>query len=189
MSKVTTFKYTTHLKGDVTVAQAVTTLQDHTYFLETDPNMLSFQADVAPSGGPSPGTHHPLPDAIHAVAVNPTPRCYEVQDRVPGVALFSKLLGKGMGTTTIYYEITDTKDGIFVFLRAPLGVTQERRWRVEEDGGNGVRMVEYVTIFCNRLLFGSVKSQQDEHWRDVHAAYAKKMGGEAGEQVEGKVEE
>lgn len=196
-NKQATLKYTTHLlagpnnDNGVTFAQAVATLQDHIFFLKTDPNMLSFRTDTSPtsSGDGGDGTHHhPLPDDVTGIS---SPRCYEVVDRVPG--LFAKLLPSNMATTTIYYEMTDTRDGLFVFLRAPLGVTQERRWVVEKadddgdgDSGKVVRIVEYVTIFCNRLMYGSVKGQQDAHWREVHAQYVRKMGGEVGEQEESK---
>lgn len=175
MAKPDTFQYTTELKGQVTVEQALTVLQNHNFFLETDPNMLSFKTDVEPHGGEL----HALPDEVKAVKTADT-RCYEVVDQMPGVALFAKLL-RGLSQITNYYQITDTKDGIFVFLQAPMGVTQERRWVVEQ-GSEGLKITEYVTIFCTKLLYGSVKSQQDLHWKGVHAAYVKKMGGEVGEQ-------
>lgn len=184
MTKPDTWKYTTQVRGPVTAEQAVAALQNHQHFLETDPNLLSFQADVAPQGG----ALHPLPDDVSALRVRDA-RCYEVVDRMPGVALFAKLL-RGLSTATIYYQITDTRDGIFVFLQAPMGVTQERRWAVEQGGegdGEGLRIVEYVSISCTRLMYSSVKSQQDLHWKDVHAGYAKKMGGEVGEQSAGQL--
>lgn len=170
-----TLYYTTEVLGGVTASQAVSALQDHDYFLSTDPNMVSTKANVAPQGGEL----HALPDAVKEAKAGET-RCYEVVDRMPGV--FAKLLPK-LSTTTIYYQITDTKDGVFVYLQAPMGVTQERRWVVEEGGGGGgLKIVENVSISCTRLLYGSVKGQQDLHWKDVHAAYVKKMEGEVGEQ-------
>lgn len=187
-----TWMYTTKVLGPVTAEQAIAVLQDHRYFLETDPNLVSFRADVAPHG--NGGKPHALPEEVRALAVAgdaQQPRCYEVTDRMPGVALFAKLLG-GLSTATIYYQMTDTRDGMFVFLQAPLGVTQERRWAVEKEeqegeeeggGGGGLRIVEYVSISCSRLMYGSVKGQQDLHWKDVHAGYVKKMGGEVGEQT------
>lgn len=156
--------------------------------MEVDPNMISFKA-VAPPGGTGKKLHE-LPDAIKAIKTgggggggdsdNDDTRCYEVTDRVPGVALFARLL-PGFSTTTIYYEITNTKDGVFMFLQAPLGVTEERRW-VAEKSDDGVKIVEYVTIFCSRLLYGTIKGQQDQNWKEVHTKYAKKMGGEVGAQ-------
>lgn len=185
MTKPDTLQYTTTVRGGVTAAQAVAALQDHRYFLETDPNLLSFEADVAPQGG----ALHPLPADVAeaAAALRPAPRetrCYEVTDRMPGVALFAKVL-RGLSTATIHYQITDTRDGLFVYLQAPMGVTQERRWVVEEAEGpeGALRIVEHVCISCSRLMYGSVKGQQDLHWKDVHAAYVKKMGGEVGEQT------
>lgn len=183
-----TWQYTTTIRGPVTAEQAVAALQNHNYFLETDPNLLSFESDVAPQGG----ALHPLPAdaAARRADGGAATRCYEVTDRMPGVALFAKLL-RGLSTATIYYQITDLRDGVFVYLQAPLGVTQERRWAVEEvvegegegtEGAKGLKIVEYVTISASRLMYGTVKSQQDLHWKDVHAGYVKKMGGEVGEQ-------
>lgn len=171
----TTLKYATEVKGPVTADQALAVLHDHEFFMEVDPNMISFKADVEPHGGKL----HELPEEIKAVKTGDT-RCYEVTDRMPGGALFSKLL-PGLSTTTIYYQITDTKDGVFMFLQAPLGVTEERRW-VAEHGADGARIVEYVTIFCSRLVYGSVKGQQDQNWKEVHTKYVTKMGGEIGAQ-------
>jgi len=102
----------------------------------------------------------------------------------PGVALFARLL-PGLSTTSIYYEITDTVDGMFVFLKAPLGVSQERRWVVEggeAEGEEEVRIVECVEITCSRLLYGTIKGQQDKNWVEVHGKYAKKLGAEVGAQ-------
>lgn len=176
MAKPDALKYTTQLRGQVTAEQALKVIQDHNFFLETDPNMLSIKTDVKPHGG---GGLHDLPDEIKAIKTGDA-RCYEVVDKMPGVALFVKLL-PGLSQITNYYQITDTKDGIFVFLQAPMGVNQERRWVVQEDS-EGLKIIEYVTIFCSRLLYGTVKNQQDLHWKDVHAVYVKKIGGEVGEQ-------
>ncbi|KAJ4391357.1 hypothetical protein N0V93_004974 [Gnomoniopsis smithogilvyi] len=176
----TPLQYATEVKGVVTKDQAIAVFHDHDFFMEVDPNMMTFKADVEPQGGKL----HDLPPEIQAVKTGDT-RCYEVTDRVPGVALFSKLL-PGLSTTTIYYQITNTKDGVFMFLQAPLGVTEERRWVAEDasgaGGGVGVRIVEYVTIFCSRLLYGTIKGQQDQNWKEVHTKYARKMGGEPGTQ-------
>lgn len=168
-------RYATDVKGPVTPDQALAVFQNHDFFIEVDPNMISYQSDVEPQGGKL----RELPDEIKAIKTGDT-RCYEVKDNVPGVALFSKLL-PGLSTTTIYYQITDTKDGVFMFLQAPLGVTEERRW-VAESGGDGVRIVEYVTIFCSRLIYGTIKGQQDQNWKEVHTKYVEKMGGEVGAQ-------
>lgn len=177
----TTLQYTTQVKSpNLTTDQAIAVFHNHEFFMEVDPNMISFKADVPPPSGT--GKLHELPDTIKAI-VKPggvVTRCYEVTDRVPGVALFSKLL-PGFSTTTIYYEITNTKDGVFMFLQAPLGVTEERRW-VAEKSDDGVKIVEYVTIFCSRLLYSTIKGQQDQNWKEVHTKYAKKMGGEVGAQ-------
>ncbi|KAK7717399.1 hypothetical protein SLS64_002891 [Diaporthe eres] len=173
MAKDQTLEYTTKVSGNVTAEQAVAVLQEHQFFLETDPNLISSKNDTQPKDGKL----HPLPEAVQAIKKGDT-RCYEVVDKVPGVALFSKLL-PGLGTITNHYQITDTKDGIFVYLQAALGVSQERRWVVVEDQ-DGLRIVEYVTIFCSRLLYESVKGQQEAHWKDVHAQYVRKMGGEVG---------
>lgn len=173
----TALQYATELKGSVTKDQAIAVFHDHDFFMEADPNMVTFKADVQPQGGKL----HELPEEIKAIKMGDT-HCYEVTDRVPGVALFSKLL-PGLSTTTIYYQITNTKDGVFMFLQAPLGVTEERRWIAESSGdGGGVKIVEYVTIFCSRLLYGTIKGQQDQNWKDVHTKYAEKMGAEAGTQ-------
>ncbi|CAN8097213.1 unnamed protein product [Discula destructiva] len=169
-----TLHYATEVKGAVTAEQAVAVFHDHEFFMEVDPNMLSFKADVEPQAGKL----RELPAEIKAVKTGET-RCYEVTDRMPGVALFAKLL-PGLATTNIYYEMTNTKDGIFMFLQAPLGVTQERRWVAES--GDGLKIVENVTIFCSRLLYGTVKGQQDQDWHSVHTKYVKKMGGEVGTQ-------
>lgn len=168
-------QYATEVKGPVTPTQAIAVFHDHDFFMEVDPNLVSFKADVAPHGG----ALRALPDDIKAVKTGET-RCYEVTDKIPGVALFSKLL-PGLSTTSIYYEITDTTDGLFMFLQAPLGVSEERRW-VAEGSGEGVWIVEHVTILCNRFIYGSVKGQQDQNWKDVHLKYVKKMGGEVGAQ-------
>lgn len=175
MAKDQTLEYTTKVSGNVTAEQAVAVLQEHQFFLETDPNLISSKTDTQPKDGKL----HPLPEAVQAIKKGDT-RCYEVVDKVPGVALFSKLL-PGLATITNHYQITDTKDGIFVYLQAALGVSQERRWVVVEDK-DGLRIVEYVTIFCSRLLYESVKGQQEAHWKDVHAQYVRKMGGEVGSQ-------
>ncbi|KKY38646.1 hypothetical protein UCDDA912_g01339 [Diaporthe ampelina] len=175
MAKDRTLQYTTELSGNVTAEQAVAVLQEHQFFLETDPNLISSKTDTQPKDGKL----YPIPEAVQATKIGDT-RCYEVVDKVPGVALFAKLL-PGLGTITNHYQITDTKDGIFVYLQAPLGVSQERRWVVVEDE-DGLRIVEYVTIFCSRLLYESVKGQQEAHWKDVHAQYVRKMGGEVGNQ-------
>lgn len=173
----TTLQYTTQVKGttSLTTDQAIAVFHNHEFFMEVDPNMISFKPDVQPPTGKL----HELPDTIKAIKTGET-RCYEVTDRVPGVALFSKLL-PGFSTTTIYYEITNTKDGVFMFLQAPLGVTEERRW-VAEKSDEGVKIVESVTIFCSRLLYGTIKGQQDQNWKEVHTKYAIKMGGEVGAQ-------
>lgn len=169
-----TLKYTTTVLGPFTPTHATTIFHDHAFFLSVDPNLLSYEADIPPQGG----ALHPLPADITPLA--PT-RCYEVTDRMPpGVALFAKLL-PGSGTTKVYYEITDIADGIFIFMRAPMGVTEERRW-VAEEGEGGVRIVEWVEISCSRLLYGSVKGQQDQNWKECHAKYVKKIGGEIGPQ-------
>lgn len=175
MAKDQTLQYTTELSGNVTAEQAVAVLQEHQVFLETDPNLISSKTDTQPKDGKL----HPIPEAVQAVKKGDT-RCYEVVDKVPGVALFAKLL-PGLATITNHYQITDTKDGIFVYLQAALGVSQERRWVVVEDK-DGLRIVEYVIIFCSRLLYESVKGQQEAHWKDVHAQYVRKMGGEVGSQ-------
>lgn len=175
MAKDQTLSYTTKVSGNVTAEQAVAVLQEHQFFLETDPNLISSKTDTQPKDGKL----HPLPEAIQAIKKGDT-RCYEVLDRVPVVAVFSKLL-PGLATITNHYQITDTKDGIFVYLQAALGVSQERRWEVVEDK-DGLRIVEYVTTFCSRLLYESVKGQQEAHWKDVHAQYVRKMGGEVGGQ-------
>lgn len=179
MAKDQTLAYTTKVSGNVTAEQAVAVLQDHQFFLETDPNLISYKSDTQPKDGKL----HPLPEAIQAIKKGDT-RCYEVLDKVPVVAVFSKLL-PGLGTITNHYQITDTKDGIFVYLQAALGVSQERRWVVVEDQ-DGLRIVEYVTTFCSRLLSESVKGQQEAHWKDVHAQYVRKMGGEVEGQVGGQ---
>lgn len=174
----TALQYATEVTGPVTRDQAIAVFHDHDFFMEVDPNMISFKADVEPQSGKL----HELPEEIKAVkAAGANTRCYEVTDRVPGVALFSKLL-PGLSTTTIYYQITNTTDGVFMFLQAPLGVTEERRWVAESGADGGVKIVEYVTIFCSRLLYGTIKGQQDQNWKEVHTKYAKKMGGEVGTQ-------
>ncbi|POS69533.1 hypothetical protein DHEL01_v212075 [Diaporthe helianthi] len=175
MAKDQTLQYTTEVKGNVTAEQAVAALQDHQFFLDTDPNLISSRTDTLPKDGKL----HTIPEAVQAIKKGDT-RCYEVVDKVPGVALFAKLL-PGLGTITNHYQITDTNDGIFVYLQAALGVSQERRWEVVEDK-DGLCIVEYVTISCSRLLYESVKGQQDAHWKDVHGQYARKMGGEVGNQ-------
>lgn len=175
MAKDETLSYTTKVSGNVTAEQAVAVLQEHEFFLETDPNLISFKTDTQPKDGKL----HPLPEAIQAIKKGDT-RCYEVVDKIPGVALFSKLL-PGLASITNHYQITDTKDGIFVYLQATLGVTQERRWVVVEDK-DGLRIVEYVTSFCSRFLYESVKGQQEANWKGVHAQYARKMGGEVASQ-------
>lgn len=183
-----TLKYTTLVHGGPRHAPALAIFHDHAFFLSADPNLISFTADVAPPpGGSGPGGLHALPPAIKAVQKpDSATRCYEATDRMPpgaGAALISRML-PGLSTTTIYYEITDTTDGVFVFLRAPLGVTQERRWVLEEGEGEegGLRIVEYVEIFCSRLLYGTVKAQQEQSWKEAHAKYVRKMGGEVGAQ-------
>lgn len=181
-SKPDTWRYTTKILGDVAPDRAIASLQDHKFFLETDPNLASWDAVDAPRDG---SALHALPAEVTSrLDGDAQTRCYEVTDRVPaGVALFSKVLG-GSGTASVSYQITDVRDGMFVFLKAPLGVVQERRWAVEGagQGGEGLRIVEYVNISCSRLLFGSVKAQQDLHWKRIHGEYVKVMGGEVGEQ-------
>ncbi|KAJ0116517.1 hypothetical protein J7T55_007497 [Diaporthe amygdali] len=175
MAKDLTLQYITEVKGNVTAEQAIATLQEHQFFLDTDPNIISSKTDTQPKDGKL----HPIPEAIQAIQKGDT-RCYEVLDKVPVVALFSKLL-PGLATITNHYQITNTKDGIFVYLQAALGVSQERRWAVVEDK-DGLRIVEYVTTFCSRLLYESVKGQQEANWKGVHAQYVRKMGGEVGDQ-------
>lgn len=163
----------------MTIDDAIAVFHDHEFFIEVDPNMISFKSDVEPHGG----RLLELPDEIKAVKTGDATRCYAVTDRVPGVALFSKLL-PGLSTTTIYYQITNTKDGVFIFLQGPLGVKEDRRWVVENDG-DGMRIVEHVTTFCSRLIYSSVKGQQEQNWKQVHTKYVKKMGGEIGAQSTG----
>lgn len=172
--------YATQVKGQVTREQAIAALQDHAFFLRTSPNYVSVKEDTQPRGG---NIH--IPDTIkEKMEDGSKTQCYEVVDKIPAVALFSKLL-PGMGTITTCYQLTDTKDGMFIYLQTALGVSQERRWAVEEDAGaaEGFRIVEYVTINCSKLLLSSVLGQQEMNWKAVHASYVKKMGGEVGEQV------
>lgn len=187
MTKPETLEYTTEVKGKVTMEQALEAFRDHAFFLRTDPNMISFEADTQPHGG----VLHPIPDGI-GILDNPIDgsgsgnnnsktRCYDVVDKMPGIAFVAKLL-PGLSTINNYYQITDTKDGLFVFLQAAMGVSQERRWIVYHQDDEVFKVVEQVTIHCGRLLYGTLKGQQELHWKDVHASYVKKMGGEVGVQ-------
>lgn len=194
MVRFETLRYTTTVKGQVPMQKALVALHDHIFFLQTNPHLLSIETDTQPRGG----MLHTFPrDSSASPPGQPsfaTTRCYDVVSRVPAAAYFADLL-PGLNTVTNHYQISDTRDGIFVFLQAPLGVTQERRWVVEsgciedeEEGyGDGQfvrKIVEFVTISCpGTMLYGSVKGEQDLHWKKVHAAYVRRLGGEVGMQM------
>lgn len=62
-------------------------------------------------------------------------------------------------------------NGVQWTVHAPLGLTQESSWYVEEvvDGEKtGLCLVQDVETTCNRIMMGSVKSKCEESWdRDV----------------------
>jgi hypothetical protein len=154
----------------VTKDQAVAALQDHDFFLKLDPHYMSHQANTAPKKDVV------LPDEIKDRARGPT-AIFESVDKIPGFA--AKLL-PGKTSTTNYYQITNTTEGVYIHLNSALDVVMDRELCIREGAG-GLELVEKVGINCSKLLMGTVKGSYEEHWRMYHERFIEKMGGQAGE--------
>ncbi|KAG9257872.1 uncharacterized protein F5Z01DRAFT_644463 [Emericellopsis atlantica] len=133
-------------------------LQKHTFFIECDPHMVSY--DKVPMSSPAPVI--PSERKVAALAGR-EPECYKVTDRVH--ALPAGLWDKDVESI---YEFVDIEEGTFVRIRSPLGVTMETVWEVHE-GDRGHELVEDVVIKCSRLLIGTVRGTCEAGWEGIHA--------------------
>ncbi|KAK4105905.1 hypothetical protein N658DRAFT_417058 [Parathielavia hyrcaniae] len=187
--------HTTHLPAGTTRTQALAMLSDHEFFLSCDPHLHKYDpmipaADLASATDPAPS----FPDEVRSQlrrrqkerggkgekeekqkeeeeeeeAMMPLTTCYRVTDVVHAVPA-------GIWDTNVVstYEFTDIRDGVFVRIRSPLSIVMDTFWEVREvdgDGdGEGLELVEDMTISCSRLLMGLVRGQCENGWGKIHA--------------------
>jgi hypothetical protein len=153
--------HSSKLPGKTTREQAVAMLNDHEFFLHCDPHMAKFE--------PVPHTDDtsaslPLPDTVKARPGTATEsfRVTDIVDSIP-----SGVWGRNVVST---YEFTDTETGLFVRIKSPLAIVMDTIWEIKQvEDGEGLELVEDVTINCSRLLVGLVKSQCENGWAKIHA--------------------
>ncbi|KAM7192305.1 hypothetical protein V8F33_008443 [Rhypophila sp. PSN 637] len=151
--------HSSRLPPKATRDQAIAMLHDHTFFLQCDPHLSTFDV-LTPSSPPEvPSTVQPA---------NPT-KCYTVTDivhTIPAGLWDSKVVST--------YEVTDTRAGLFVRIKSPLSIVMDTVWEIQEVEGSAdeagvLELVEDIEIRCSRLLVGVVKSQCEGGWEKIHA--------------------
>jgi hypothetical protein len=100
-------------------------------------------------------------------------RFYEVQDKVP--ERYAKFM-PGSPTSTAYYQATCLSDGVFLYTEAGMGIIVTRELCIRQ-GAAGLELVECLTASGAKLLLGAVREQNNETWKNIHAALVSKMGG------------
>lgn len=146
--------HTAKLPRDTPRAIVVTMLHDHEFFLSCNPVLAKFELVPSP---PSPPV---LPAAV--VAKRRSPETQTITYTVTDV-LHALPAGIWDANVVSTYEFTDLTDGVFVRIKAPLGVVMDTLWEVREsqkDGDQpGLELVDDSTITCNRMLLGIMKSE------------------------------
>jgi hypothetical protein len=104
---------------------------------------------------------------------------YEVKDKVP--ERYSKFL-PGEPTSTTYYQVTNLKDGVFLYTQAAMGVVVTREFSVHQ-ADSGLELVEKSSAAAAKLLLGAVREQNVENWKNMHATLVQKIGGSVISQV------
>lgn len=95
-------------------------------------------------------------------------KLYDVQDHVPNPVYSSNITSRE--------ELVDSSEGIWVRIRSPMGVVMETSWFVREKGGeDALELVEEVTVSCNRMLMGIVKSSVAANWQKIHEKIVHRM--------------
>jgi len=143
-------------------------LSDHEFLVRCDPVLGSYEKLT--SSTPT------IPDDITPrlrTDINPLPgNSYKVTDIVHAIPA-------GIWDTNVVstYEFTDIDTGLFVRVKSPLSIIIETTWEVKEgEGDQGLlELTESVSITCSRFLVGTVKSQCDSSWKQMHAKLIERL--------------
>ena len=186
LNTTATLSHTTPLPPGTTRPQALALLSDHLFFLACDPHMAQHEL-VPPSAFATLTPPPSIPDDVRAQLRPPPesagkgvegkeeeevlPTCYRVTDIVHAIPA-------GIWDTRVVsvYEFTLIGEGVFVRIRSPMGVVMETFWRVRDgEQGEGLVLVEDVTIRCSRLLVGIVRGQCEGNWRGIHGKVVERL--------------
>jgi hypothetical protein len=147
--------------SNLTVQEAIALiLQDHEFFISSDPHLVKFEKLGDAEGDDVPT----VPEAV--ATTGPTLR-YKVVDLV-------HTLPAGLWDSNVVstYEMTNTKDGVFVRIKSPMSVSMDTIWTIRQVQGaeaNQLELVEDVNIYCSKLLVGTVKGLCEAGWSKIHA--------------------
>jgi hypothetical protein len=132
--------------GVKTRAAAIAVLQDHDFYLHTDPHLTGYEAEDEAGRG---WADYKVPEAVAARALQQHVHTYKVTDYIPNPFWDSNVVS--------HEEIVNTDDGLWVRLRSPLSVVMETRWTVRDAADGQLELVEQVHISCSRVLMGMTK--------------------------------
>jgi hypothetical protein len=141
----------------ITREQALSLFRKHDILIQLDPEFSSYEEIPAPPGTSNEKTKfYKVTDIMHALPAH----------------LWDS-------TVSFTAEITDIENGVEWIVHAPLGLTQNTLFTVQDAGEKDVELddkgregrlvlVEDVEIRCSRLLIGTVKSKIEGNWRGIH---------------------
>lgn len=147
-------------------------LQDHSFFFECNPHTVSFSLLDSPPSTTPPDP--PLPSSISPVNPTQSYTATDVVHTLPAGLWDSKVIST--------YEFTDLERGVLVRIRSPMGIVMDTVWTIQSEG-DGLVLVEDITIRCSRLLIGVVKGTCEDGWGPIH----EKMVGRLKRELEGEV--
>jgi hypothetical protein len=146
-------------------------LQDQPFFFACNPHTVSFS--LLPSPPPSTPSDPPLPPTISPLHPAKFYTATDVVHTLPAGLWDSKVVST--------YEFTDLERGAFVRIRSPMGIVMDTVWTIQSEG-EGLMLVEDITIRCSRLLMGVVKATCEAGWEGIHG----KMVGRLRRETEGR---
>lgn len=165
-STTESLQHVTPIPASVPSSRVITLLQDHVFFIQCDPHMISYDL-ITSLTEPAPEVPNDLKTPVVPIA---PPSCYTVTDRVQ--ALPAGIWNKDVVST---YEFINLERGVFVRTRSPLSTTLETVWTVRETADGGCEIVEDVVVKCSRFLLGVVKGACETGWKGIHAKMIQKL--------------
>ncbi|KAK4191730.1 hypothetical protein QBC35DRAFT_470410 [Podospora australis] len=150
LTGTTTITHTYSPTPGTTRAIALAVLSDYEFFLQCNPVHDKSQI-IQPPSPPE------LPEAIKSRLRTPDTKTvvYQVIDVLH--ALPAGIWDTSVAST---YEFTNLDNGVFLRIKAPLGVILDTVWAVREDPETGmVEIVDDNTITCNRMLIGVMRKE------------------------------
>lgn len=131
--------------------------------MKCNPHMTKYELIDTPKEKPT------IPEGRKIVAIS-EPQCFKVTDKI-------HTLPAGLWDSDVVstYEFLNVEKGVFVRIRSPMSVVMETYWSARESGDGKVELVEEVSIFCSRILAGTIKSMCDSSWDGIHGTMVKKL--------------